>query len=45
MSPQKFEDQGEISEKGKNNLYPSGFKSGVLYGLAKIHKVLKDGIP
>ena len=36
------EDQGEISEKERNGLYPSG--SGVLYGLAKIHKALKDGI-
>ena len=39
------EDQGEISEKEKNDLYPSGSKPGVLYGLAKIHKALEDGAP
>ena len=37
------ENQGEISEKERNGLYPSGSKPGVLYGLAKIHKALKDG--
>ena len=40
-----LEDQGEISEKERNNLYPSGSKPGVLYGLPKIHKALEDGIP
>ena len=40
-----LEDQGEISEKERNDLYPSGSKPGVLYGLAKIHKALEDGIP
>ena len=35
-----LEDQGKVSEKEKNDLYPSG----VLYGLAKIHKALEDGI-
>ena len=40
-----LEDHSEISEKGKNDLYPSGPKAGVLYGLAKIDKVLEDGIP
>ena len=39
------EDQGEISEKEKNDLYASGSKPGVLYGLAKIHKALEDGAP
>ena len=33
------------SEKEKNDLYPSGSKPGVLYGLAKIHKALEDGTP
>ena len=37
------EGHGEISEKEKNNLYPSGFKPGVLYGVVKIHKALEDG--
>ena len=40
-----FEDQGEISEKEKKDLYPSGSQPGVMYGLAKIHKALEDGIP
>ena len=40
-----LEDQGEISEKEKNDLCPSGSQPGVLYGLAKIHKALEDGIP
>ena len=40
-----LEDQGEISEKEKCNLYASGSKPGVLYGPAKIHKALEDGIP
>ena len=40
-----LEDQGEISEKEKKDLYPSGSQPGVLYGLAKIHKALEDGIP
>ena len=39
-----LEDQGQISEKEKNDLYLSGFKPGVLYGLAKIHIALEDGI-
>ena len=37
--------QGEISEKERNDLYPSGSRPGVLYGLAKIYKALEDGIP
>ena len=40
-----LKDEGEISEKEKNGLYPSGSKPGVLYGLAKIHKALEDGTP
>ena len=39
-----LEGQGEISEKERNGLYPSGSKPGVLYGLTKIHKALEDGI-
>ena len=38
------EDQGEISEKERNGLYPSGSKPGILYGLNKIHKASEDGI-
>ena len=39
------EDQGEISEKERNGLYPSGSKPGGLNGLAKFIKTLEDGIP
>ena len=39
-----LEDQGEISQKEKNVLYPSGSKPGLLHGLAKIHNPLEDGI-
>ena len=39
-----LEDQDEISGKEKN-LYSSGSKPRVLYGLAKILKALEDGIP
>ena len=46
MRPLKsLEDQGEISENERNDLYPSGSKPVVLYGLAKIHKRLEDGTP
>ena len=41
---ESLEDQGEVSEKERNDLYPSGSKPGVLYELAKIHKALEDGI-
>ena len=40
-----LEDQSEISEEERNDLYPSGSKPGVSYGLAKIHKALEDGTP
>ena len=40
-----LEDQGKISEKETIDLCPPGSKSGVLYGLAKIHKALEDGTP
>ena len=41
----RLEDQGEISEKEKYDLYLSGSKPGFLYELAKIHKALEDGTP
>ena len=40
-----LEDQGEISEKEKNDLYAPGSKPGVLHWLFKIHKALEDRIP
>ena len=33
-----------VTHLPKNNVYLSGSKPGVLYGLAKIHKALEDGI-
>ena len=35
-----WEDQGEISEKEKDGLFPSGSKPRVLCGLTRIYKVL-----
>ena len=35
----------KISEKNYDNLYPSGSKPGIFYGVGKIHKVLEDVIP
>ena len=35
--PKSLEDQGEISEKEKNDLYPSSSKPPVLYELTKIN--------
>ena len=40
-----LKNQNEISEKNYDNLYPSGSKPGILYGLGKIHKALKEEIP
>ena len=40
-----LEDQGETSEKERNDLYPSGSQPEVLYELPKIHEALVDGIP
>ena len=40
-----LENQGEINEKEKNDLYTSSFKPGILHELATIHKALEDGLP
>ena len=40
-----LKNQNEISEKNYDKLHPSGSKPGILYGLDKFHKVLKDSIP
>ena len=34
-----------ISENKYEDLYPVGPRPGILYGLAKIHKPIKDGAP
>ena len=40
-----LKNQNKIPEKNYNNLYPSGSKPGIVYGLGKIHKALEDEIP
>ena len=40
-----LEDQREISDKKKKDLYSLGSKPGVPYELAKIHKALENGTP
>ena len=34
-----------ISEKKYEDLYPVGSSPGIIYGPAKIHKSIKDGVP
>ena len=34
-----------ISEKKYEDLYPVGSSPGIIYGPAKIHKPIKDGVP
>ena len=34
-----------IYENKYEDLYPVGSRPGILYGLAKIHKPIKDGVP
>ena len=41
--PKPLEVQGEISEKGKNDIHPSASIPGVLYGIVKIHNALEGG--
>lgn len=43
--PKPLEVQGEISEKGKNDIHPSASIPGVLYGIVKIHNALEGGTP
>ena len=38
-------DKKEISIKQYNNLSPSGSRPGIMYGLAKVHKIVTDGLP
>ena len=38
-------DKKEISIKQYNNLSPSGSRPGIMYGLAKVHKIDTDGLP
>ena len=40
----KLKNQNKISEINYDNLYPSGSKPGILYGLGKTQKALKDRV-
>ena len=40
-----LKDKELISEKKYKDLHPVGSRPGILYGLAKIHKPTKDGVP
>ena len=41
----RLKDGKKISSYQFNGLYPIGSRPGILYGLAKIHKALVDGVP
>ena len=41
----KLKNKNAISEKTYNKLRPIGLKSGTLYGSAKVHKSLINGLP
>ena len=38
-------DKKEISIEQYKDLSPSGSRPGIMYGLAKVHKVVTDGLP
>ena len=38
-------DKKEISIEQYKNLSPSGSRPGIMYGLAKVHKIVTDGLP
>ena len=41
----KLKEKQQISEKKYMDLHPVGSRPGILYGRAKIHKPIKDGVP
>ena len=41
----KVKEKQQISEKKYMDLHPVGSKPGILYGRAKIHKPIEDGVP
>ena len=41
----RLKEKQEISDKAYNELYPTGSKPGILYGLCKISKIIVDGVP
>ena len=38
-------DKKEISIEQYKDLSPSGSRPGIMYGLAKVHKIVTDGLP
>ena len=38
-------DKKEISFEQYKDLSPSGSRPGIMYGLAKVHKIVRDGLP
>ena len=42
---EKLKNRNALSEENYNKLWPVGSKAGTLYGLAKVHKPLKNGLP
>ena len=38
-------DNKEISSEQYKDLSPSGSRPGIMYGLAKVHKIVTDGLP
>ena len=38
-------DKNEISIEKYKDLSPSGSRPGIMYGLAKVHKIVRDGLP
>ena len=38
-------DKKEISSEQHKDLSPSGSRPGIMYGLAKLHKIVTDGLP
>ena len=41
----KLKEKQQISEKKYKDLHPVGSRPGILYGRAKIHKPIEDGVP
>ena len=41
----KLKEKQQISEKKYMTLHPVGSRPGILYGRAKMHKPIKDGVP
>ena len=41
----KLKDKNQISDKKYKDLHPVGSRPRILYGRAKIHKPIEDGVP